>query len=210
MNYPAGNPTDMPRPWLNVQPLSSYSNGAVYDNQLWRTRTGPLPNGLGRDGIVTGHLTGGRPRACRPSVLFPDGQRPAYDGPVRIDLHTHSSASDGTDPPAEVMRRARERGVDVVALTDHDTVAGHAGARAALRRAAGPDGLLVPGMELSCHLDGRSLHLLAYLFDPAHPGLAAEVATHPRRPGAAGPRHGGQAGRPRRRRHLGAGGRDRR
>ena len=91
---------------------------------------------------------------------------------MRIDLHTHSSASDGTDPPAEVMRRARERGVDVVALTDHDTVAGHAGARRAL-----PPGLtLVPGMELSCRLHGRSLHLLAYLFDPAHPGLAAEVS----------------------------------
>ena len=93
---------------------------------------------------------------------------------MRIDLHTHSSASDGTDPPAEVMRRARERGVDVVALTDHDTVAGHAAARAAL--AAGPGPALVPGMELSCILAGRSLHLLAYLFDPAHPGLAAEVA----------------------------------
>jgi predicted metal-dependent phosphoesterase TrpH len=92
---------------------------------------------------------------------------------VRIDLHTHSSASDGTDPPAEVMRRAREHGVDVVALTDHDTVAGHAEARAALTP-AGP--ALVPGMELSCHLDGRSLHLLAYLFDPDHPALAAEVA----------------------------------
>jgi predicted metal-dependent phosphoesterase TrpH len=83
------------------------------------------------------------------------------------------------------MRRAGERGVDVVALTDHDTVAGHAGARAALspgpRGPAGPPdppGLtLVPGMELSCHLDGRSLHLLAYLFDPAHPGLAAETAS---------------------------------
>jgi 3',5'-nucleoside bisphosphate phosphatase len=97
---------------------------------------------------------------------------PAYDGPVRIDLHTHSSASDGTDPPAEVMRRARARGVDVVALTDHDTVAGHAAARRAL-----PPGLtLVPGMELSCQLRGRSLHLLAYLFDPADPGLAAEVS----------------------------------
>ena len=103
---------------------------------------------------------------------------------MRIDLHTHSSASDGTDPPAEVMRRARERGVDVVALTDHDTVAGHAEARAALspgpRGPAGPPGppglTLVPGMELSCRLDGRSLHLLAYLFDPAHPGLAAEVS----------------------------------
>ncbi len=89
---------------------------------------------------------------------------------MRIDLHTHSSASDGTDPPAEVMRRARAAGVDVVALTDHDTVAGHREARAAL-----PPGLtLVPGMELSCLQDGRSLHILAYLFDPAHPELAAE------------------------------------
>ena len=104
---------------------------------------------------------------------------------MRIDLHTHSSASDGTDPPAEVMRRARERGVDVVALTDHDTVAGHAEARAAPSPGtSGPAGppdppglTFVPGMELSCHLDGRSLHLLAYLFDPAHPGLAAETAT---------------------------------
>ena len=40
MNYPAGNPTDMPRPWINVQPLSSYSNGVVYDNQLWRNGQG--------------------------------------------------------------------------------------------------------------------------------------------------------------------------
>ena len=40
MNYPAGNPTDMPRPWINVQPLSSYSNGVVYDNQLCRNGQG--------------------------------------------------------------------------------------------------------------------------------------------------------------------------
>jgi 3',5'-nucleoside bisphosphate phosphatase len=93
-------------------------------------------------------------------------------GPVRIDLHTHSNASDGTEPPAEVMRRARLAGLDVVALTDHDTVAGHDEARRHL-----PAGLtLVPGMELSCHAGGRSLHLLAYLFDPAHAGLAAERA----------------------------------
>jgi len=90
---------------------------------------------------------------------------------MRADLHVHSSASDGTDPPAEVMRRAARAVLDVVALTDHDTVAGHAEARAA----AGPVTLL-PGMELSCRLDGRSLHLLAYLFDPDQPGLAAELA----------------------------------
>ena len=89
---------------------------------------------------------------------------------MRADLHVHSSASDGTDPPAEVMRRAARAGLDVVALTDHDTVAGHAEARAA----AGPVTLL-PGMELSCRLDGRSLHMLAYLFDADQPELAAEL-----------------------------------
>jgi predicted metal-dependent phosphoesterase TrpH len=113
------------------------------------------------------------------------------------DLHVHSNASDGTDPPAEVMRRAAQAGLNVVALTDHDTVAGHAEARRAL-----PGTLtLLPGMELSCRLDSpsrgqhspgssapsqhspgssaasqHSLHLLAYLFDPGHPELAAELS----------------------------------
>jgi predicted metal-dependent phosphoesterase TrpH len=92
---------------------------------------------------------------------------------VRADLHVHSSASDGTDPPAEVMRRAALAGLDLVALTDHDTVAGHAEARAA---AGTPMPVtLLPGMELSCRLDGRSMHLLAYLFDPDQPELAAEL-----------------------------------
>jgi 3',5'-nucleoside bisphosphate phosphatase len=90
---------------------------------------------------------------------------------VRADLHVHSNASDGTDPPAEVMRRAARAALDVVALTDHDTVAGHAQARQAL-----PGSLtLVPGMELSCRLDGCSVHLLAYLFDPDDPELAGET-----------------------------------
>jgi 3',5'-nucleoside bisphosphate phosphatase len=89
---------------------------------------------------------------------------------VRIDLHSHSTASDGTDPPAEVMRRAGAAGLDVIALTDHDTLAGHPEAREAL-----PDGLtLVGGMEMSCRMGGRSVHLLAYLVDPADEGLAAE------------------------------------
>jgi hypothetical protein len=91
---------------------------------------------------------------------------------VRIDLHVHSNASDGTDDPALVMRRAAAAGLDVVALTDHDTQAGVGEARAAL-----PDGLtLVPGMELSCQLGERSVHLLGYLFDPADPDLGAETA----------------------------------
>ena len=91
---------------------------------------------------------------------------------VRIDLHVHSNASDGTDDPAEVVRRAGAAGLDVLALTDHDTQAGLAEARAAL-----PEGLiLIPGMELSCQLDGRSVHLLGYLFDPDDPAIAAETA----------------------------------
>ena len=89
---------------------------------------------------------------------------------MRADLHVHSTASDGTDPPAEVMRRAARAGLDVVALTDHDTVAGHAEAHAAAGRVT-----LLPGMELSCRLDGRSLHMLAYLFDADQPELAAEL-----------------------------------
>ena len=62
---------------------------------------------------------------------------------MRADLHVHSNASDGTDPPAEVMRRAARAGLDAVALTDHDTVAGHAEARPALPR--GPDPGAWPG-----------------------------------------------------------------
>jgi 3',5'-nucleoside bisphosphate phosphatase len=86
---------------------------------------------------------------------------------VRIDLHSHSSASDGTEPPAEVVRRAAEAGVDVLALTDHDTVAGLDEAAAAL-----PAGLtLVPGAEISGVYEGVSLHLLAYFFDVADPAL---------------------------------------
>jgi 3',5'-nucleoside bisphosphate phosphatase len=96
---------------------------------------------------------------------------------MRIDLHAHSTASDGTRPPAEVMARAAAAGLDVVALTDHDTTAGWAEAAAAL-----PYGLvLVPGAEISCAIDDPDsdgkigLHLLAYLFDPEHPALAAEL-----------------------------------
>lgn len=89
---------------------------------------------------------------------------------MRIDLHTHSTASDGTDTPAELVRKAAAAGLDVVALTDHDTTRGHADALAAL-----PQGLtLATGAELSCRLDGVSMHLLAYLFDPEEPALLAE------------------------------------
>ncbi|MGX4732251.1 PHP domain-containing protein [Kitasatospora griseola] len=90
---------------------------------------------------------------------------------MRIDLHTHSNASDGTDSPAELVANAVAAGLDVVALTDHDTVAGYGEATAAV---AGTGLTLVPGAELSCQVDGISMHMLAYLFDPTEPAFAAE------------------------------------
>ena len=87
---------------------------------------------------------------------------------MRIDLHTHSDRSDGTLAPAAVVRAAAAAGLDVLALTDHDTAVGWE--EAAL--AAEAEGVtLVPGMEISCSHAGRGLHLLAYLLDPAHPPL---------------------------------------
>ncbi len=92
---------------------------------------------------------------------------------MRIDLHTHSSVSDGTDTPAELVRKARAVGLDVVALTDHDTFDGlHEAAAEGERLGI----LLVRGMELSCSRRGDSVHVLAYGADPASPGLAAEMA----------------------------------
>jgi 3',5'-nucleoside bisphosphate phosphatase len=94
---------------------------------------------------------------------------------VRIDLHTHSTASDGTDTPAELVANAAAQGLTALAITDHDTTAGWSEAVAAL-----PPGLrLVRGAELSCvSPDGRgghcTVHLLAYLFDPDAEAVVAE------------------------------------
>jgi 3',5'-nucleoside bisphosphate phosphatase len=96
---------------------------------------------------------------------------------MRVDLHTHSAASDGTDTPAQLVAAAVAAGLDVLAITDHDTTGGWAEALDAR-----PAGLtIVPGTEFSCvYYDpaGRrvGLHLLGYLFDPDDPALRAERA----------------------------------
>ena len=91
---------------------------------------------------------------------------------MRIDLHTHSTASDGTQPPAEVVSSAAEAGLDVLALTDHDTTTGWEEAAAA----ATHHGIaLVRGIEVSCQHEGISIHLLGYLHDPTSPGLLSEL-----------------------------------
>jgi 3',5'-nucleoside bisphosphate phosphatase len=94
---------------------------------------------------------------------------------LRIDLHAHSTCSDGTDTPARLVESAVAAGLDVLALTDHDTTAGWAEAVEAL-----PAGLrLIRGAEFSCvGPDGRSgevsVHLLGYLFDPAAEAIVSE------------------------------------
>jgi 3',5'-nucleoside bisphosphate phosphatase len=92
---------------------------------------------------------------------------------MRIDLHTHSSISDGTDTPSGLVDRAKRVGLDVVALTDHDTFAG---LDEAVSRGEQVGLQVVRGMELSCTRGGQSVHLLAYGADPAFPELAAELA----------------------------------
>jgi predicted metal-dependent phosphoesterase TrpH len=105
------------------------------------------------------------------------GERPSrlYTWRV-IDLHTHSRASDGTDTPRQVLAAAAAAGVRVVALTDHDSTAGWAEAADAV---AATGVALVRGIEISTRTDtadgGLSVHLLAYLPDPDHPGLVAEL-----------------------------------
>jgi predicted metal-dependent phosphoesterase TrpH len=89
-----------------------------------------------------------------------------------IDLHTHSTASDGTDAPGRVGQAAAAAGLAVVALTDHDTAAGWDDAVAAL---PGTGVALVRGAEISAQSDHISVHLLSYLHDPAHPALLAEL-----------------------------------
>lgn len=82
-----------------------------------------------------------------------------------IDIHSHSTASDGQYPPAAVASRAAAAGLRVWGLTDHDTVAGLEPARAEATRLGMR---FVPGIELSCFLDRREVHLLGHFIDPAH------------------------------------------
>lgn len=95
-----------------------------------------------------------------------------YPCVVHIDLHTHSRVSDGTDAPAELMVNAARAGLDVVALTDHDTTAGWDEAAA---RVEATGVALVRGTEVSCTASGISVHLLSLLQDPDHAQLRAEL-----------------------------------
>ena len=92
---------------------------------------------------------------------------------MTVDLHCHSTASDGALAPAVVVARAHERGVRLLALTDHDTLEGLDEAQAA---ASALDMQLVSGIELSCTWGGATIHVLGYAFAPEAPALCKAIA----------------------------------
>lgn len=93
--------------------------------------------------------------------------------PGPIDLHTHSSVSDGTETPTELVEAAVAAGLGTVAITDHDSTAGW---REAFAAVSGTGLTVIPGMELSTNYGPASVHMLAYLFDPANATVVAETA----------------------------------
>ena len=90
-----------------------------------------------------------------------------------IDLHAHSSVSDGTETPTQMMRAAVAAGLGTIAITDHDSTAGWQEARGA---AAGTGLTVIPGMELSTNFGPASVHMLAYLFNPLDGDIVTETA----------------------------------
>lgn len=89
-----------------------------------------------------------------------------------IDLHVHSTASDGTNTPEELVNLAKEAGLSAFALTDHDTIDGLAAARTAAE-AAGIE--FVPGIELSTDYEGSEVHILGYYFDEKDPAFLKKL-----------------------------------
>lgn len=85
-----------------------------------------------------------------------------------VDLHIHTTASDGSDTPSQVLETAHHLGLRAVGITDHDTVSGIA---EALEASSKIGITVVPGVEISCQWERKSIHLLGYYFDLANPGI---------------------------------------
>lgn len=90
-----------------------------------------------------------------------------------IDLHAHSSVSDGTETPTQLVRAALKAGLGTIAITDHDSTAGW---QEAFDAASATGLTVIPGMELSTNHGPASVHILAYLFDPLNADIVAETA----------------------------------
>ena len=90
----------------------------------------------------------------------------------RVDLHLHSTASDGQFSPSELVAMALERNLLVIAITDHDTTAG---IDEALDAARGSGLEVIPGVEISCDVPHEEVHLLGYYLDHRHPSLQGKL-----------------------------------
>lgn len=96
---------------------------------------------------------------------------------AKADLHIHTTASDGRSTPEEVVQRAHKHQLDIIAITDHDTIRGYQQAREIAEEL---DIQLLSAVEISADFDGRECHLLAYCFDPTHPAIKTLLAKHHR------------------------------
>lgn len=93
----------------------------------------------------------------------------------KADLHTHTTASDGALAPGDLLRKARQKGLKTLAITDHDTIKGYLEARPV----ADELGIeLLPGVEITALWEKREIHLLAYMFNPEHPGICDLLVRH--------------------------------
>ena len=96
---------------------------------------------------------------------------------MRLDLHIHTTASDGSWSPEAVVRGAAAGGLDVIAITDHDTTAGFGPATAAARdlAAGGQNIQIIPAVEISSTFQGRDVHVLGYFLDPEADAMGAHA-----------------------------------
>lgn len=87
---------------------------------------------------------------------------------MAIDLHLHSTASDGNYSPEQIIERAHELGLTTISLTDHDTIAG---IKPAMIKGKQLGVEVIPGLELNTDYNGQEIHILGYYFDLSNPGL---------------------------------------
>lgn len=94
---------------------------------------------------------------------------------AKADLHIHTFESDGNMSPADVVRLANSHGLEIISITDHDTISGYRKARETAREL---DITLLPGVEITSDFNGRECHLLAYCFDPDHDTIKKLMSAH--------------------------------
>ncbi len=94
---------------------------------------------------------------------------------AKADLHIHTTASDGHSTPQQIIKNAEKHKLDVISITDHDTIRGY---RKAVAAAEETNITLLPGVEITSDFHGRECHLLAYCFDPDHPVITQLLAQH--------------------------------